>query len=79
MNCPRCGKEMEVKDGKASCCSCRLSVAVTKTVEAPKTDPELDKEPESSETIDPEEIEGDSAEAEGFPEEDNQESEEAKE
>lgn len=79
MNCPRCGKEMVVAQGKATCDKCRMSVSVAespKAVPAPAPAPV----PETSNEVDPDEIEEESAPAEGFPEEDDQKSgEEAKE
>ena len=67
MNCPLCGKEMAVQGEKAVCGSCSISTAVAKAVPAPKATPETSNE------IDPDNIEEKSANADGFSEKDNQE------
>lgn len=74
MNCPRCGKEMVVHGEKVVCAGCRISSPVAAAAPTPETTPETSKE------IDPDDIEEESAIADGFSEEDNKEpDEEAKE
>jgi len=76
MNCPRCGKELVAQGNLAVCGVCRVSVGLVEEKTAPVQVSEPESTPDTSNEIDPDEVLEESASAEGFPEEGNQESEE---
>jgi len=77
MNCPRCGRELVEVEGGASCAPCNITIGVHKAVQPEPVKEVVPEEVASEEPteVNPEDVE-ESAEAEGFPQEDNQESEE---
>ena len=79
MNCPRCDKELVAQGNLGVCGTCRVSVALVEEKAALAQVSESESTPDTSNEIDPDEVLEESASAEVFPEEDNQESEEAKE